>query len=139
MSGLVEQLELKTDNSESLEHAIAICMKWNSRVSSFYVTEENGLPWMHLCWGDGKDQKLGVNFFPAPLENPKMVTDQVWSWLQAQFKDQKSGCKRWPGFDTLGDGTDSPGFYFKSCHDFSGAKGVYPFIKVSPYYIYYSK
>jgi hypothetical protein len=139
MAGLVEELTLKADNSEQLEHAISIFMKWNASVSSYYVEKDaQGTPWMYVCWG-GEDGVANANFFPTPLANPKIIADQIWEWLRAQFKGESRAGAKFPGYDGDGDGTDSPGFHLEAETGFGNRRGVYPIFKISPYYVYYSK
>lgn len=82
MSGLVEILDVATDDRESLVLAIKILLKWDRKVSHYRSgTDINSKPYLILMWHENHPMTLPLI---APMNEADAISDQIYAWLKTQ-------------------------------------------------------
>ena len=81
MSGLVDTLDISTDDRGSLVMVIKILQKWHKSVSHYRTGQDiDGKPYLILMWwSDKKSTPL-----MAKMEEAEAIADQIYAWLKTQ-------------------------------------------------------
>lgn len=81
MSGLVDVLDISTDDRGSLVLAIKILQKWDKSVSHYRTGQDiDGKPYLILMWSDDKKSTPLM----AKMEEAEAIADQIYAWLKTQ-------------------------------------------------------